>query len=138
MGYDIMAKLGREVEGRMKGIFTLFVEDTKDIKKLPNLENKYLLDQVGHIAIADNDSSITKEDIDTLMAFGDRFIITLETPKINLPMCDIPNRLNLVLIVDHPQFFQLKDTDQIKLIPKESMLTTLPEAFNDDKEVTIV
>lgn len=141
-----MAKLGFEVEGRLKGVYSLFVE-VDEIKRLLNPENQYLLDQVGQVSVPDYESKITKEDIDILMKLDKRIVITLETPKVKLMMRSLPDRLNLVLVIDHPQFFELMNTDQIKFVseykvvfmaPKESMIMTGPEEFDSDEEVEIV
>jgi len=141
-----MAKLGFEVEGRLKGVYSLFVE-VDEIKRLLNPENQYLLDQVGQVSVPDYESKITKEDIDILMSLDKRIVITLETPRIDLPIQDLPRRLNLVLVVPYPQFFDLSITDQIKfvnenklvfMIPKESMGVTSPDDFDSDEEVEIL
>ena len=141
-----MAKLGYEVEGRLKGVYSLFVE-VDEIKRLLNPENQHLLDQVGQVSVPDYESKITKEDIDILMSLDKRIVITLETPKVKLMMRSLPDRLNLVLVIDHPQFFELMNTDQIKfvnenrlvfMIPKESMIVTSPDEFDSDEEVEIV
>lgn len=141
-----MAKLGYEVEGRLKGVYSLFVE-VNEIPRLLNPENKHLLDMVGQVSVPDYDSLILQEDIDILMSLDPRIVITLETPKIELPIHDLPSRLNLVLVVNHPQIFDLTVTDQIKfvnesrlvlMIPKESMVVTCPDEFDGDEEVDIV
>ncbi len=141
-----MAKLGVEVEGRLKGVNSLFVE-VDEIKRLLNPENKYLLDQVGQVSVPDEESVITQEDIDILMSLDKRLVVTLETPYVDLPLSDLPSRLNLVLVIKVPQFFDLAITDQIKfvsdsrlvyMIPKESMIVTSPDEFDDDKEVKIL
>lgn len=141
-----MAKLGFEVEGRLKGVYSLFVE-VDEIKRLLNPGNKYLLDQVGQVAVPDYESKITLDDIDILMSLDNRVVITLETPRIDLPIEDLPGRLNLVLVAQCPQFFDLSNTDQIKfvnehrqvfMIPKESMVMTSPDEFDGDEEVEIV
>ena len=62
-----MAKLGFEVEGRLKGVYSLFVE-VDEIKRLLNPENQYQLDQVGQVSVPDYESKITKEDIDACNA----------------------------------------------------------------------
>lgn len=141
-----MAKLGYEVEGRLKGVYSLFVE-VDEIKRLLNPENQYLLDQVGQVSVPDYESKITLDDIDILMSLDNRVVITLETPRIDLPLQDLPGRLNLVLVVPCPQFFDLSITDQIKfvnesrlvfMIPKESMVVTSPDEFDGDEEVDIL
>lgn len=141
-----MAKLGYEVEGRLKGVYSLFVE-VDEIERLMNPENKRLLDMVGQVSVPDYESKITQEEIDILMSLDSRIVITLETPKIELPIHDLPSRLNLVLVVDHPQIFDLTVTDQIKfvnesrlvlMISKESMMVTCPDEFDGDEEVEIV
>ena len=141
-----MAKLGYEVEGRLKGVYSLFVE-VDELSRLLNPENKHLLDKVGQVSVPDYDSTILQKDIDILMSLDPRIVITLETPKINLPMHSLPARLNLVLVVKHSQIFELAVTDQIKfvnesrlvlMIPKESMMVTCPDEFDDDVEVEIV
>lgn len=141
-----MAKLGYEVEGRLKGVYSLFVE-VDEIPRLLNPENKHLLDKVGQVSVPDYESLILQEDIDILMSLDPRIVITLETPKIELPIHDLPARLNLVLVVNHPQIFDLTVTDQIKfvnesrlvlMIPKESMMVTCPDEFDGDEEVEIL
>lgn len=142
-----MAKLGYEVEGRLKGVYSLFVE-VDEIPRLLNPENKHLLDKVGQVSVPDYDSKIRQEDIDILMSLDPRIVVTLETPKIELlSILDLPTRLNLVLVVTHPQIFELTDTDQIKfvnesktvlMIPKESMIMTWFDDFDGDEEVAIL
>lgn len=141
-----MAKIGYEVEGRLKGVYSLFVE-VDEIKRLLNPENKHLLDEVGQVAIPDYESKITQEDINILLTLNPRIVITLETPKINLPIESLPARLNLVLVIKHPQIFELTVTDQIKfvsesksvlIIPKESMMMTCSDEFDGDQEVDIL
>lgn len=141
-----MAKLGYEVEGRFKGVYSLFVE-VDELSRILNPENKHLLDKVGQVSVPDYDSTILQKDIDILMSLDPRIVITLETPKILLPVHSLPARLNLVLVVKHPQIFELMVTDQIKfvnesravlMIPKESMMVTCPDEFDDDVEVEIV
>jgi len=141
-----MAKLGYEVEGRLKGVYSLFVE-VDEIPRLLNPENKHLLDKVGQVSVPDYDSEIRQEDIDILMSLDPRIVVTLETPKIDLPIHGLPTRLNLVLVVIHPQIFELTVTDQVKFVnesrmvlmtPKESMMVTCPDEFDGDVEVEIV
>lgn len=141
-----MAKLGYEVEGKMKGIYTLFVE-VDEIPRLLNYQNKHLLEKVSHVSVPDYQSKFTKDHLDILMSLDNRIVLTLETPKPSVSILEMPSRLNLVLVIEKPEFFDMTITDQIKfvndakmvyMVPKESMFLTTPEEFDSDIEVKIV
>lgn len=139
-----MAKLALEVEGRLKGIKSLFL-DVNDVVKLNDPKNKEILDSVGQVAVSDLESKLTINDISILMNLNPRIYITLETPEIKIPFEQIPDRLNIVLIIDKYQFFYLMATDQIKftyndevyMIPKECFIKTKPEEFDNDEVIIL-
>jgi hypothetical protein len=140
-----MAKLGYEVEGRLRGVYSLFLPP-EEVIRLSGDKNKELLNKVGQVAVYDDESKITLKDIDILMSLPERIIITLETPKLNLSINVIPSRLNLVLVIKNDQFFDLGPHEQIKfvnqdrmvfMVTKSSMEFTTPDEFDGDEEVDL-
>jgi hypothetical protein len=125
-----MAKIGIEVEGRFKGIKTLFIqaEEFDDALRIPR--------ECNHIYISDNENTLdlSAEEWD---AWTERWLITVDVTDV----CETPRPgLNIMLRIDHPSFWYLKPTDQIKFeqdknvwtIPVESMYRTFPEDFEGD------
>ena len=131
-------KIGYEVEGRFKGLKTLFVncdEFTKiDIAKICH---NYMVQQ---IYISDCDNKIDLES-DGLIAYrSGKYVVTIERTKMN---CNSPAWLNIVLNVSSESFWLLKGTDQVKFenkltvfeIPLENMYYTKPSDFDGDNEI---
>ena len=108
-----MAKIGIEVQGKFRGVPTLFLSTEEVIRLLEN-KNQPTLDTVSQVVVVDKDSKITVSDIEILMGLNERIVITLETPKINLSINDIPSRLNLILVIKNHQVFDLGIDEQVK------------------------
>lgn len=130
-------KKGFEVEGKYKGIYTLFLNEDEiyNVDKIINNTNDVL--QI-YICINVLDYIKYKNSIDWLLTLGK--LITIETKKIyNIET--MPLNINIMLNIESENFFKLKDTDQIKFvnsdldilsISKENMFKTNKNDFLSD------
>lgn len=140
-----MAKIGYEVQGRLLGVMTLFLS-VDEVHKLKDPKNIDTLQKVCQVAVYDEHSKITMKEIDVLMGLDERLFLTLETPMVNVDLSIFPARINTVLVLNHPQIFDLFPFDQIKFVSpnqfvlmatKEVMSATTPDEFDYYTEVEL-
>lgn len=142
-------KIGLEVEGRYKGIMSLFVnadeiipsfDKDSDIRK--SLDKLLDLHSIKQIYISDHENILNLTSKSLLIREFGSYILTVErtiAPKV----CD--SRIKIILTIDSYSFWNLRDTDQIKFskdnhvycIPKEAMIKTHPDDFKGDCTVQL-
>jgi hypothetical protein len=141
-------KIGIEVEGRLKGLLSLFINtDELSYTNLYNTFNQHK-DNIVAIYISDNSCAIDLRQRGVILKYLNLgFIITIEAPSFNHIIHDkeIYERCHLVLNIDKANdFFTLKDTDSIKfsnsdksvfMYTKELAYKTKASDFNNDKEI---
>jgi hypothetical protein len=133
-------KLGVEVEGRLRGLRTLFLQaseckgkNAEEIKQsIPegmNVEQIYISD-------LENEFKLTGLWLHRL---AEDFLVTVEVTELT---CKPPEGVNVILRIDSPSFWHLRETDQIKFTTEENHvwmyvaeqgMATRPEAFEKDK-----
>lgn len=154
-------KIGYEVEGRLKGLYTLFMdgEEAKEFFDFPSLRKRAepeippnILELVRHIYISDI-YGVIKPDAECLVKWALMgMMITIETRSVaphtrfRYPEC-VGIMFNVGDAYSNKvmdSFLELKDTDQIKFshdnyvwcVTKENMTKTAPLDFMGDFEFT--
>lgn len=131
-------KFGIEVEGRFKGIKTIFMDQNEIVDNL-NLQ-LFKLFNANALYISDLNDELTFKEITKLYKISEKYLVSIETTSKRL--CKYKN-FHIILRIDNSDFFKLKNTDQIKFehcksvytITKENMFKTKPKDFNNDKEI---
>jgi|SRR5882724_3740858 len=133
-------KVGIEVEGRLKGLRTLFLDQSE----FPMLEGvieglQHSEGRIPHqIYISDLNNKLDLHGIELKHFYVVWFVIvTVERTKLEIRA---PKHVNVVLRVDNSSFWFLNDKDQIKFeedkyvwtFTAESGIATRPEAFLKD------
>ena len=126
-------KIGIEVEGRFKGIKTLFMSAEEYLVFNDNVEQQF-----NAIYISDIENVLPLQSVN-LKALHEKYLITIERSWVD----KVPAYLNIVLHIDIPSVWTLKPTDQIKFekdltvktIPLENLYTTYPADFEQDKQI---
>jgi len=129
-------KIGTEVEGRMVGLRTLFI-DACELLKLTvtvfnGLKEEYNLSQ---LYISDHYNSLNL-DSKALLELSEVTIVTVELTSFEKS----PDHVNIMLVVDNSSFWKLRPNDQIKFskdlnvycMTKRNMTITKPEDFESD------
>lgn len=138
--------VGREVEGRLKGIKTLFIVGDKSITEICNKLKQ--CGSVSHLYFGAGNQSRVR-DFNILEYFSKKYYITLEIileDILCVPVSIYKNK-NIHIILTIPQFdfiHLLKDTDTIKIqnsdyvycISKENMFkTNRKEDYKGDEKI---
>lgn len=134
-------KTGIEIEGRLKGLKSLFVS-TKEILELGTAKVIQTAREQGVVHIEIPQDVIVNLRNYMFKDFHEAgFIVTTETTKI---VDEAPDFLNVVLIVENQDFFKLRGVDQIKFVDAElnvymatveTMVRTYPHEFDADKPI---
>lgn len=136
-------KLGIEVEGRLRGVPTLFCDADFDVEKLTAALRKHA---VSHVYISDNTNKLSYRSIGTLLR---GYLVTLDvTEVLKEPR---PANVSLMLRLDgdgdplplFDQVSRLTKEDQIKfecdrnviVLPMTAAIFTQPAEFEGDIEV---
>lgn len=137
--------IGLEVEGRFKGIPTLFIRGDQSIQQIIlNLDDynfiRHLYFGAGHQSKISN--------FETIRYFlKDNYVITIEVllDELNkIPNWILKNKLvHIIVTIKNNYFSKLKDTDSIKLdcnkniyvISKCNMFKTSLEEYKNDKKI---
>lgn len=135
-------KIGMEVEGRYKGLPTLFMTAEEYLAGMqiysanPDLQD--LMDVQRHIYVSDHKNKI---NINNLMGFWDMSrLITLEVTKVPTNRREWPRNVTFMLVIPHKglNFWHLKDMDQIKFTQQQTVFTadidSMPKTFPRDFE----
>lgn len=142
-------KLGLEVEGRFKGLRTLFMSadearqilDKADaIEVSPSEKALRALLEVQAVYISDHDNTLSPTDAVFDLLRESSLVITIEVTKVFQTW---PEDINLMLTVDSSSFWFLRDIDQVKFskdqnvyaVTKENMSRTHPNEFYQDIEL---
>jgi hypothetical protein len=125
-------KIGIEVEGRYKGIKTLFCSALEYLMEpLPDLM------RVSHIYISDHENALDITNENVFYEIPESHLITVERTEVGKKPCD---RIHVILNVPSDSFWNLRETDQVKFdlnqtvyaVPLEVMYKTKPEDFAGD------
>lgn len=129
---------GKEVEGRLKGLPTLFINDITELKGELKEPHIYLCRRaVGQLIKSDNPLKI--------LNLCKNAIITLEVSFEQLELLPAMLRIHchILLAIEEPLFNLLKPDDEVKFIvgdyhlystTKEQMVETKPEDYKNDFE----
>lgn len=125
--------IGTEVEGRYKGIKTLFVVGDQKVSKIQN----YLLDNnIYHIYFGAGNQSIVN-NFDTIRFFIERgYIITyeLEEKDIDKIPNDIIKNIHIIITYKSNELIKLKSTDTIKVEDSKNVYcSSIENMFYTDK-----
>lgn len=135
-------KIGIEVEGRHKGLSSFFIDESELSVFLQNkkmLMEKYKKTRQIYIC-ADN---VTHDLLEALVSISDLFYITLEVTNVNF---EVPKEINIVLNINVPDVWKLKENDSIKFhnsdnyvlaTSLESLYITKPEDFLGDEIIKL-
>lgn len=127
-------KLGIEVEGRFKGLKTLFFNIDEKI-------NLNIFNNPSFIQIYISKIKTKFQNEKLINDLLNKFFITIETDDLSDIPKYIKNKVSIILNIENENFFNLKETDQIKFnknnnvycISKESMFKSFPEDFLKDE-----
>jgi hypothetical protein len=145
----MVMKLGLEVEGRLRGLPTLFLGAAYVEKAVAFLKHLSENNQQapGHVYISDNDNILDYVDVSDLFPTK---LVTLDVTEIQYDSpLDIPENIVIMLRLkgsDHDIFenvVRLRSTDMIKIEHERnvfcftvgSAMLTEPHEFDDDVEV---
>ncbi len=136
-------KLGIEVEGRLLGVKTVFIDATESLSDALNACES---NGASHLYISDPSSTYLTDAGLTKLRDAD-VLVTLEvhTPVANFGLLDVPNNVHLMvtLNVPHAMFAvaaSLRDSDTIKIHSGQNVLCwtrghatrTTPDQFDGD------
>lgn len=140
-----MAKIGKEVEGRFRGLWTLFLTTDEVCKlKLPSCRD--VLQDVSQVVVNDEQSQIRQDDIDILMTIDKRIVLTIVSSRFSIPVGSLPYRINVTYSIKDNTILDLSNTDQVKfvdnsgvtyIVTKETLGTTLADEYGNLKEVSL-
>jgi hypothetical protein len=137
-------KIGYEVEGRLKGVRSLFL----DVSELDKFYEHFVrcnciktVHEVCQIYVSDHSNTLDLFSI-KLLNLSKEFLLTVEVTELKV---DPPRYINTMLCIDSPSFWFLRSIDQIKISKDlrvfsttvENMSITNPEEFKNDTEVTL-
>lgn len=145
-------KYGIEVEGRLKGLRTLFMTaeealvffEYKSLKDAIDPSLHHLTDKIDHIYISDHNNTITA-GLECIKIWDSLNLqVTLERTEMN-NRTTYPDNVLIMLLVSNPSFWDLEYNDQIKFsrdlrvfaVPLTSMIETRPAAFAEDIELNV-
>ncbi len=131
-------KKGIEVEGRLKGIETFFFDGTEIdqfIKNKENYKEKYPKVKAVYISYPSLLNDIRIKEI------SKDFFVTVETDKVDF----IPDFIHHIMYtVKNDEIRNLRPQDSFKIhaepnyvysVPMESFICSVPEDFQEDKEI---
>lgn len=129
-------KVGIEVEGRFKGVPTLFCGAHEYLKGIAEAKKQ----GVSHIYISDNKNKLAYHN-PALANCG--LLVTLDVTEVQ-GCLDRPSNITLMLRLEgYPQVRRLKDCDQVKfeakrnvvVLPMYNSINTSPHEFLGDRKV---
>ncbi len=129
-------KYGIEVEGKYKGIKSVFLQ----LSELYNMDLMILPKGYNHLYIT-NDTELTEDLNDIINLLLVYYNITFETTVVPDKLSD---EVHIMLDIKSDEIWKLKDTDSIKMysdknqvksISIENMYNTNPEDFLNDKQL---
>lgn len=133
-------KYGLEVEGRFKGIKTLFVSEEEFTNKGFEIDCivKDMID-IKHLYISDLNNRI---DLEHEIRLRRDLVVSIE--RTSVPNVTIDPSITCILLrIDNSSFWALRSTDQVKFSKDhnvfaatvENMSKTIPSDFDDDQEL---
>jgi hypothetical protein len=133
-------KLGLEVEGRFKGVQTLFVSEEEFTNQRFEIDCiiKDMVD-IKHIYISDRNNRL---DLEQPLELRRNLLVSIE--RTSIPNISIDPTITCVLLrVDTESFWALRPTDQVKFsknhnvrtVTVENMSMTIPTDFDNDVEL---
>jgi hypothetical protein len=145
-------KIGIEVEGRLRGIKTIFIDHTETTSLKDLLDTDARLAHIGHIYISDIPSTWDESNLMPLGWVFDGYTITMEVTNSLMDRSVLPSNISLMLNVegigdDGSSFYEhienLLPDDQVKFnnglnvlcVSKRHFIQTTPAEFLDDTEI---
>ena len=138
-------KIGIEVEGRLKGIPSAFINAEEFLELVHNdycIRDLYdLVAEPSHYYISDHSGIVTLEVLSKYLDNNKALFITLEVKTIPKNRYNYPDRVKLMLHLEGIEPFDLFDGDQIKWVNSyndvmsigvNDMFFTDREDFNND------
>lgn len=134
-------KIGIEVEGRLKGIKTLFCDAQELVGARALFADDKTLSSVKAIYVSDHDNTLDPSSSDLAWLIDQGIFITLEVTQVTEKW---PDEVSIMLHVESDSYWFLKPTDQIKFhrgdqrvdaFAVESAYKTMPEDFEGDQEL---
>lgn len=110
-------KLGYEVEGKYIGIKSIFL-DVSEMHRLDTVLNDH---RVNQLYISDHENTLDLGKHSPLGKYLGEYVVTVErtiTSKI------VQDRINVMLVVDNPSFWDLRPNDQIKFTRNNHVYAT--------------
>ena len=130
-------KIGIEVEGRFKGLKSLFLtaEEYLDMTS-HEIERRASANNVQQIQISDVTNRLDLTVL-SLQMLADKYLLSIERTKVGP---EYRGKIQVILWIDDESYLNLYPTDQIKfsknrnvkLIAVENMFDTKPQDFNAD------
>lgn len=146
-------KIGTEVEGRFKGLLTLFLDADEAIaffnrpslvKAVDDPMVKEMIPKVRHIYISDHGNKLSPDEA-CITKWGELgFVVCIERTHV-YNMDTWPPYVSIMLVIESSSFWNLRNIDQVKFTlnklvacaPVESMIATRPEDFANDIEIKV-
>ena len=138
--------IGKEVEGRLKGVKTLFIVSDKNIKDIEVRAQKH---NISHLYFGAGNQSIVR-DFDTIIYLTKKgYYVTLEVliNEINtVPLAVIKNKdIHIILTIKNNIIDIIKSTDSLKFEGKKNIFISVKECmykndfncYKNDMEVKI-
>ena len=134
-------KVGREAEGRFKGIMTLFI-DASEVMDCIKIEETVKQYNIGHIYISDRENTLDYSTVHALFADD---MVTLDVTEVRDE--ELYDNITIILTLPHSYWDSIKNmrsTDQIKFhshnrdvkcVTMQSFVTTDPSEFLGDIEI---
>ena len=146
--------IGKEVEGRLKGVLTLFMGaqealeffNYKSLKEaVANKEYHSMIDNIRHVYVSDPDNVISPTANCLVMWDSFNMPVTIEVNIFNYNRILYPDNVSFFLNLPTSDFYMLNANDQIKFDIKRSVYTahvatmqqTNPHEFENDIELYV-
>ena len=112
-------KLGYEVEGKYIGIKSIFL----DVTEMPKLDTALSDHKVNQIYISDHDNilDLGPNPGSKLAKYCGEYVVTVER---TITSKNVLDRINVLLVVDNPSFWDLRPNDQIKFTKQNNVYAT--------------
>ena len=131
-------KIGKEVEGRYKGVQTIFMSADEVKAGVDWRANRRIGPQQDYISDLKNELDL---DDNKLYTWAEEVFVTVEVTELKrVP----PEHLHIILRVDASSFKYLWSTNQVKfepgprlvyMMPVEMMIKTYADAYDSDKVI---
>ena len=137
-------KFGIEVEGKFKGIKTLFTSanELKNLSDVLKHCSENLLKDVEQLYISDHENTLDLTEMGEVLKYTKLFnLVTVEVTKCT----EHSDKIHVMLVIDSPSFWNLNSNDHIKFsrdhyvfaTQRKDLEVTIPEDFAGDIEIEL-